>query len=201
MIARLKGILDTLAADHAIIDVNGVGYLVFCSGRTLSALGAAGDQVSLNIETHVREDHIHLYGFSTAAEKESFTLLQSVQGVGAKLALQILSAFPVEELTRAIAQGDVTGLTRAPGVGKKLAQRLTTELKDKVGAMPISAATGATAAAPVKAGAEAEALSALINLGYRRMEAETALMRAADAAGDGTTVETLITAGLKELAR
>jgi Holliday junction DNA helicase RuvA len=201
MIARLKGILDTLAADHAIIDVQGVGYLVFCSGRTLSALGAAGDAVSLNIETHVREDHIHLYGFATMAEKESFTLLQSVQGVGAKLALQILSAFPVDELTRAIATGDVTGLTRAPGVGKKLAQRLTTELKEKVGALPVSAGSGLTAPAPARAGAESEALSALLNLGYRRMEAEAALMRAADAAGEGATVETLITAGLKELAR
>lgn len=201
MIARLKGILDTLAADHAIIDVQGVGYLVFCSGRTLSALGAAGDAVSLNIETHVREDHIHLYGFATMAEKESFTLLQSVQGVGAKLALQILSAFPVDELTRAIATGDITGLTRAPGVGKKLAQRLTTELKEKVGALPVSAGSGLTAPAPARAGAESEALSALLNLGYRRMEAEAALMRAADAAGEGATVETLITAGLKELAR
>lgn len=201
MIARLKGILDTLGADHAIIDVQGVGYLVFCSGRTLSALGSAGDMVSLNIETHVREDHIHLYGFATTAEKESFTLLQSVQGVGAKLALGILSAFPVDELTRAIAQGDITGLTRAPGVGKKLAQRLTTELKEKVGALPISAVSGLTGVAPVKAGAEAEALSALINLGYRRIEAEAALMRAADAAGEGASVEVLITAGLKELAR
>ncbi len=201
MIARLKGILDTLAADHAIIDVQGVGYLVFCSGRTLSALGAAGDAVSLNIETHVREDHIHLYGFATMAEKESFTLLQSVQGVGAKLALQILSAFPVDELTRAIATGDITGLTRAPGVGKKLAQRLTTELKEKAGALPVSAGSGLTAPAPARAGAESEALSALLNLGYRRMEAEAALMRAADAAGEGATVETLITAGLKELAR
>lgn len=201
MIARLKGILDTLASDHAIIDVNGVGYLVFCSGRTLSALGAAGDSVSVHIETHVREDHIHLYGFSTTAEKESFTLLQSVQGVGAKLALQILSAFPVDDLTRAIAQGDVTGLTRAPGVGKKLAQRLTTELKDKVGALPVSAGSGPVAAAPARAGAEAEALSALLNLGYRRIEAEAALMRAASAAGEGATVEALITGGLKELAR
>jgi Holliday junction DNA helicase RuvA len=201
MIARLKGILDTLAADHVIIDVQGVGYLVFCSGRTLSALGAAGEEVSLNIETHVREDHIHLFGFASMAEKESFTLLQSVQGVGAKLALQILSAFPVDEMTRAIAQGDVTGLTRAPGVGKKLAQRLTTELREKVGALPISEGASLSGAAAVAAGAEAEALSALTNLGYRRIEAEAALARAARAAGEGASVETLITAGLKELVR
>lgn len=201
MIARLKGILDTLAADHAIIDVQGVGYLVFCSGRTLSALGKTGDTVSLNIETHVREDHIHLFGFASTAEKESFTLLQSVQGVGAKLALQILSAFPVDELSRTIAQGDVTGLTRAPGVGKKLAQRLTTELREKVGALPISAGMALAGTPPVAAGAEAEALSALINLGYRRMEAEAALARAARSTGEGATVEALITAGLKELAR
>lgn len=201
MIARLKGIIDAIAADHAVIDVNGVGYLVFCSGRTLGSLGGVGEAAALHIETHVREDHIHLYGFASTAEKESFGLLQSVQGVGAKVALQILSAFPVEELTAAIATGDVTAITRAPGVGKKLAQRITTELRDKVGALPVSATPGGAASAPARGGADAEALSALINLGYRRMEAEAALARARASAGENAPVESLITAGLKELAR
>ena len=201
MIARLKGIIDAIAADHAVIDVNGVGYLVFCSGRTLGSLGGVGEAAALHVETHVREDHIHLYGFASTAEKESFGLLQSVQGVGAKVALQILSAFPVDELTAAIATGDVTAITRAPGVGKKLAQRITTELRDKVGALPVSATPGGAAPAPAKGGADAEALSALINLGYRRMEAEAALARARASAGEGAPVESLITAGLKELAR
>lgn len=201
MIARLKGIIDAIAADHAVIDVNGVGYLVFCSGRTLGSLGGVGEAAALHIETHVREDHIHLYGFASTAEKESFGLLQSVQGVGAKVALQILSAFPVEELTAAIATGDVTAITRAPGVGKKLAQRITTELRDKVGALPVSATPGGAMSAPTRGGADAEALSALINLGYRRMEAEAALARARASAGENAPVESLITAGLKELAR
>ncbi|WP_417515680.1 Holliday junction branch migration protein RuvA [Minwuia sp.] len=201
MIARLKGIVDTVGTDHAVIDVGGVGYLVFCSARTLSGIGQAGEPVSLQIETHVREDHIHLFGFASGAEKEFFSLLQTVQGVGAKLALQILSAFPVDELRNALAASDVTTITRAPGVGKKLAQRLTTELREKVGAVSLPAGMAASALKPTAAGTFEEATSALVNLGYRRHEAEAAVARAANGAGDDATVETLITAGLKELAR
>lgn len=203
MIARLRGILDRLGADHAVIDVGGVGYLVFCSARTLAQLGAEGDEVAAEIETHVREDHIHLYGFATMAEKEMFGLLQTVQGVGAKVTLQILSALSVDDLRTAIGSGDIATITRAPGVGKRLAQRIAGELKDKVGALPALAATagGATEAPVAAGGAAADAASALVNLGYRRAEAEAAVLRAAATAGEDASVEALITAGLKELGR
>lgn len=202
MIARLRGILDRLGADHAVIDVGGVGYLVFCSARTLAQLGAEGEEVAAEIETHVREDHIHLYGFATMAEKEMFGLLQTVQGVGAKVTLQILSALSVDDLRTAIGSGDVATITRAPGVGKRLAQRIAGELKDKVGALPAPAAAGGGTEAPVAAGgAAADAASALVNLGYRRAEAEAAVLRAAATAGEDASVEALITAGLKELGR
>lgn len=201
MIASLKGTIEALAEDHVIIDVGGVGYLVFCSGRTLSGLGQTGDAVRLLIETHVREDHIHLFGFASAAEKQFFNLLQTVQGVGAKLALQILSTLAVDELRRALATSDLTTVTRAPGVGKKLAQRLTTELREKVGALPISVGGAAMDTVVPVAGAADEAVSALVNLGYRRAEADLAVGRVAREAGEEATVEHLITAGLKELAR
>lgn len=203
MIASLKGNLDRLGADHAVIDVRGVGYLVFCSSRTLAALGAEGEAVRLEVETHVREDHIHLYGFADAGEKELFGLLQTVQGVGAKVTLQILSALSAEDIRMAIASGDIATITRAPGVGKRLAQRIASELKDKIGALPARPAAAGAAAEPVPAGggAAADAASALVNLGYRRAEAEAAVLRAAATAGDDATVEALITAGLKELSR
>ncbi|PJK29350.1 Holliday junction branch migration protein RuvA [Minwuia thermotolerans] len=202
MIASLKGILDRIGADHAVIDVGGVGYLVFCSARTLAALGTEGDAVAIQVETHVREDHIHLYGFADRAEKELFGLLQTVQGVGAKVTLQILSALAADDIRMAIASGDVATITRAPGVGKRLAQRIASELKDKVGALPARPAQAGAApgAAPV-GGAAGDAASALVNLGYRRAEAEAAVLRGAAIAGEDATVEALITAGLKELAR
>ncbi|MDF1720254.1 MAG: Holliday junction branch migration protein RuvA [Minwuia sp.] len=199
MIARLKGRVDRLADEHVIIDVNGVGYLVFCSGRTLQQLGNIGDPAVLEIETHVREDHFHLYGFAELAERDMFLLLQTVQGVGAKVALAILSALSVAEIQAAIATGDVALLTRPAGVGKRLAQRLASELKEKMGGIaptagaPVIAMTG-----PVEAAADA--VSALVNLGYRKAEAEVAVRRAKASVGEGADATTLITAGLKALA-
>ncbi len=199
MIARLKGRVDRLADEHVIIDVGGVGYLVFCSGRTLQQLGNVGDPAVLEIETHVREDHFHLYGFAELAERDMFLLLQTVQGVGAKVALAILSALSVAEIQNAIATGDVALLTRPAGVGKRLAQRLASELKEKMGGI------APTAGAPVVAfsgptGAAADAVSALVNLGYRKAEAEVAVRRAKAAAGEDADASALITAGLKALA-
>lgn len=199
MIARLKGRVDRLADEHVIIDVGGVGYLVFCSGRTLQQLGNVGDPAVLEIETHVREDHFHLYGFAELAERDMFLLLQTVQGVGAKVALAILSALSVAEIQAAIATGDVALLTRPAGVGKRLAQRLASELKEKMGGIaPTSGAPVIAIAGPV--GAAADAVSALINLGYRKAEAEVAVRRAKAAVGEDADASALITAGLKALA-
>ena len=140
MIAKLAGLLDQAGSDSAVVDVGGVGYLVFCSARTLARMPAKGAPVSLLIETHVREDHIHLYGFSEPAERDWFRLLTTVQGVGAKLALALLGVLGPEDLMRAIAAADKASLARAPGVGQKLAQRIATELKDKVRAVALGPA-------------------------------------------------------------
>lgn len=201
MIARLKGRVDRLGEEHVIIDVGGVGYLVFCSGRTLQQLGQVGEAAVLEIETHVREDHIHLYGFAELAERDLFLVLQTVQGVGAKVALAILSALAVTEVQNAISSGDVTLLTRAQGVGKRLAQRITSELKEKMGGIaPVSGDGGVLAAPAGPVGAAADAVSALVNLGYRKAEAEVAVRRARAAVGEDADASALITAGLKALA-
>lgn len=229
MIAKLKGLVDSVGDDSAVIDVNGVGYLVFCSGRTLGRL-AVGEAAALAVETHVREDHIHLYGFTDATEREWFRLLTTVQGVGARVGLAILTVMTPLDLSQAIAAGDKAPLTRAAGVGPKLAGRIVSELKEKVAAMPVSsrgaavaaAATAAAAVAPAGGGAGAaeiaaapgeggaatiaatvteDATSALVNLGYRRMEAFSAVARAAREQGDGATTQSLITAALRELAQ
>jgi Holliday junction DNA helicase RuvA len=198
VIARLTGILDSAGADSAVIDVNGVGYLVFASGRTLGQLPRAGEVASLHIETHVREDHIHLYGFASLEERDWFRLLTTVQGVGAKLALALLGALAPAALAEAVLVQDKTSLTRAPGVGLKLAQRIVTELKDKVGGIALGAvAAGALEAEPK--GPLADAVSALVNLGYRRVEALGAVSAAARDLGRQATTEALIRAGLKEL--
>jgi holliday junction DNA helicase RuvA len=199
MIAKLTGLLDTRAKDHAIIDVNGVGYLVRCSARTLNALPAQGSNTTLSVETLVREDAIDLYGFATVAERDWFRLLMTVQGVGAKVALSLLSALSPDELSRAIANEDKKNLTRADGVGPKLASRLANELKDKVGAMPALPGAPASAGLGPMTGALAEAVSALVNLGYRRAEAANAVERVSKRLGPGARVEALIPAGLKEL--
>lgn len=211
MIARLKGLVDAVGTDTAVIDVNGVGYLVHASSRTLSQMGQ-GDAVALFIETHVREDHIHLYGFLRADEQDWFRLLTTVQGVGAKVALAMLSALTGDMLLQAIAAGDKAAVCRAPGVGPKLAQRILHELKDKVGALALGpvAAKGGVARAPGAAKSDAagdaaqdllrDAASALVNLGYTPSEALGAVSRAAQASEIALTLEALIRAGLAELA-
>ena len=204
MIAKLTGKLDEIGEDWAIIDVGGVGYLVFCSARTLRSLPEKGGIVSLHIETHVREDHIHLYGFESVAARSWFTLLQTVQGVGAKVALGILSLYSGDELTQIVAAQDKTALTRVSGVGQKVAGRIAAELKDKVAKMdlgPVAFNAEVSQAAPKPAQAAAgDAVSALVNLGYGRAEAFGAVAAAARSLGPEASVETLITAGLKELA-
>ena len=199
MIARLRGRIGPMEVDRVILDVGGVGYLVFCSSRTLTRLPAEGE-ATLIIETHVREDHIHLYGFLEPAERQWFTLLQSVQGVGARLALAILSTLPPGELGQAIAQGEKAILTRASGVGARLAQRLVTELKDKVGGLSLGPAVVAHGGGAAPAGAESDAVSALINLGYRPADAAGAVRRANVGLGGEAGLESLIREGLKELA-
>jgi holliday junction DNA helicase RuvA len=204
MIARLTGLVDALERDRMVVDVNGVGYLVRASGRTLGAL-TAGTSATLLIETSVREDAIELYGFATAGERDWFRLLTTVQGVGAKVALSLLSALSAADLARAIAHDDRAILTRAEGVGPKLANRLASELKEKAAAL----GTFPTATAALKAGADAprgggaveDAISALVNLGYRRPEAAAAIEKALTRLGPDARVEALIPEGLKELAR
>jgi Holliday junction DNA helicase RuvA len=201
MIAKLTGILDSVGDDWAILDVGGVGYLVFCSSRTLAQLPGTGEAVSFVIETHIREDHIHLYGFLDHAERDWFKLLTTVQGVGAKVGLGIQSVLGPKELTDAILAQDKGMITRAPGVGPKLATRLLTELKDKVGRMAsvAPAMAGAVAANDTDRAAMEDAVSALVNLGYRRGDAFGAVTGAMRSIGDDAGVEDLIRAGLKEL--
>jgi len=199
MIGKLRGVVDSIEDQRCLIDVGGVGYLVFASTRTLGALPNSPAIASLLIETQVREDAISLYGFATAAERDWFRLLTTVQGVGAKVALGMLSALSPDQLIAAIASGDRAALSRAPGVGPKLAQRLVSELRERVGAMPSGGALPVSAPAP--AGAVADALSALTNLGYRRPEAEAALARAVAEHGEAAALDVLIRAGLKGLSR
>ncbi len=198
MIAKLTGRIEALEDDRCVVDVGGVGYLVHASTRTLAAL-PAGMAASLLIETQVREDAIVLYGFSESAEREWFRLLTTVQGVGARVALNILSALSPRDLIAAIQAGDRGSLTRAAGVGAKLAVRLLTELREKAGAMP--AGHGFSPVLPPVAGVESDALSALVNLGYRRPEASAAVVRVLARLGDDASLDAVIRDGLKELAR
>jgi Holliday junction DNA helicase RuvA len=199
MIAKLSGRLDQTGVDWAVIDVGGVGYLVFCSGRTLARLPAPGGSVSLLVETHVREDHIHLYGFADAAARDWFRLLTTVQGVGARVALAVQSVLDPDELLRAVASQDKTSLTRASGVGPKLAGRIVAELKDKVGALALGSGAALAAAGEGAPIAVADAVSALVNLGYRRAEAHGAVAEAARRLGPDAGLDSLVRAGLKEL--
>ncbi|HYM31017.1 MAG TPA: Holliday junction branch migration protein RuvA [Candidatus Cybelea sp.] len=201
MIGRLSGILDSVGEDWAMLDVNGVGYVVHCSRRTLSALPRPGEPARLLIATVMREDAINLYGFSEAAEKEWFAVLQTVQGVGAKVALAILSVLGPAELVQAIAAQDRAALAKASGVGPKLATRIMTELRDKAGQIALGHAAATLGGPPPVAGSAADAVSALVNLGYRRTEAFSAIAKASRELGDGAGVEALIRSGLKELAR
>jgi len=200
LIARLRGAVEGIEDGRCVLDVGGVGYLVFASTRTLGALPAPPGVASLLIETQVREDAIALYGFATGAERDWFRLLTTVQGVGAKVALGLLSALSPDQLIAAIATQDRAALTRAPGVGPKLAVRLLSELRERARAMPGGGAV-ALPAAPVAAGHVADALSALTNLGYRRTEAEAALARAVEVAGADAALDVLIRGGLKVLAK
>ncbi|WP_366655022.1 Holliday junction branch migration protein RuvA [Fodinicurvata sp. EGI_FJ10296] len=216
MIAKLRGILDMAGTDSAVIDVGGVGYLVFCSGRTLSRLGEPGAPVTVIVETQVREDHIHLFGFAEARERDWFRLLTTVQGVGSRVALAILSVLAPDDVANAIMAQDKAALTRADGVGPKLAGRILSELKDKTGSIGVpgkaGAAAGIAAAAPMgdrsdaPAGATGDtlvedAVSALVNLGYGRSDAFAAVRTAMGDLGTGTSLARLIPRALKELAR
>ncbi len=203
MIGKLTGVLESSGEDWALVDVRGVGYLVFCSVRTLERAGRQGDGVSLLVETHVREDHIHLYGFADPAERDWFRLLSTVQGVGAKMALAVLSTLSPADLIQAIAAQDKAVLTRASGVGPKLAARIVAELKDKAGMAALGpAAVGMVGAGATLAGLEApaeDALSALVNLGYGRSEALGAVVEASRRLGTEAPLASLIKEGLKEL--
>jgi Holliday junction DNA helicase RuvA len=181
-----------------VIDVGGVGYLVFASTRTLSALGPLGGEVVLHTEMLVAEDDIRLVGFASAGERDWFRLLRSVQGVGTRLALAILSALSADELVRAIASGDHALLGRSQGVGPKLALRIVNELRDKVGGLELG---GAGAAAPAPGSAAADAVSALLNLGFRPAEASSAVSRAEAELGPDATLDALVRAALKKAAR
>ncbi|MFN4008847.1 Holliday junction branch migration protein RuvA [Pannonibacter carbonis] len=204
MIGKLKGTIDSFGEDHLILDVHGVGYQVFCPSRVLQQLPRAGEAAVLFIETIVREDMIRLYGFASEAEREWFRLLMTVQGVGAKVALAVLGVMKASDVATAIALGDKTALSRAPGVGKRVAERLVIELKDKApGYSALDADTLAvaqTVSENVAARPVAEAVSALSNLGYAPAQASAAVAKAVKSAGEGATTETLIRLGLKELA-
>jgi Holliday junction DNA helicase RuvA len=198
MIARLRGVLAEVAADHLVLDVQGVGYLVLCSGRTLTAVGEVGGDVLLFTEMQVREDAITLFGFGSASERDAFRLLTSVQGVGGRVALSILTILDSGELSRAIASGDKAMVARANGVGPKLAMRIVNELKDKMGGIAISPLGGA----PVpKGGAAQDALSALANLGFRSAEASAAVGAAVEDLGDGATLDALVRLALRKAAK
>ena len=200
MIAKLSGILESVGEEGVVVDVGGVGYLVSCSSATASRLPAPGEAVSLLIETHVREDSIQLFGFAEHTEREWFRRLLTVQGVGAKLALAILSTLRADDLLRAIASGDKAMLARADGVGPKLAMRIANELKDRVAALSLAPATAPASGVAASDDATA-AVSALVNLGYRRAEAYGAVSHAAQRLGNNAAIADLIRAGLQELGR
>jgi Holliday junction DNA helicase RuvA len=205
MIGKLKGVIDTYGEDSIILDVNGVGYLVHCSARTLQALPAPGEAATLAIETHVREDQIKLFGFITDMEREWFRLLQTVQGVGAKVALSVLGTLKPADLASAVATRDKAMIARSPGVGPKVAERIVTELKDKGPAYAsvdpaVIRLSGALeekrAPQPV-----VDAVSALVNLGYGQPQAAAAIAAAARDAGADADAKQLIRLGLRDLAK
>ena len=205
MIGKLKGLIDSYGEDFVIIDVNGVGYVVHCSGRTLQKLPRPGEAATLSIETQVREDSIKLFGFSSEGERDWFRLLQTVQGVGSKVALGILTILSAGELATAIATQDKAMVARASGVGPKLAARIVAELKDKAPAFgsvdPVVATLAgaeddATAPSSVR-----DAISALVNLGYGRPQAAAAVAASVKGLGEGAETGALIRQGLKELAK
>jgi len=200
VIAKLRGLLDGFTTETAVIDVNGVGYLVFASSRTLAALGGIGSEVVVHTEMQVSEDDIRLIGFATGEERDWFRLLRSVQGVGTKVALAILSALSADEIHRAIASGDHRMLGRANGVGPKLAPRIAHELKAKAGGVVLGAGTPGVAPPP-PGSASADAVSALANLGFKPAEAAGAVAKAEAELGPGATLDALVRTALKKAAR
>lgn len=201
MIGKLSGLAEQIEDGRCLIDVNGVGYVVQLSARSLSALPTPPVRASLLIETQVREDAITLYGFIDTAERDWFRLLTTIQGVGAKVALALLSALPPDRLASAIATADRAAITRAPGVGPKLAARLIAELRERIAAMPAGIGVAPMVVAPATPSVAGDALSALVNLGYRRGEAEQAVAAALGELGDDATLDALIRDGLRRLAR
>jgi Holliday junction DNA helicase RuvA len=195
MIARLSGTLAEISADSAVIDVSGVGYLVHLSGKTLQALGSVGGEVLILTELQVREDAWTLFGFGSPAERDAFRALTSIQGVGGRLALAILSVLSPDELARAVGQGDKGMIGRANGVGPKLAARIANELQGKLGV------TGLAGASPPRAGAAADALSALANLGFKPAEASAAVNAAQDELGADMSLDALVRLALKKAAK
>jgi holliday junction DNA helicase RuvA len=206
MIGKLRGKIDAVGESHCIIDVNGVGYEVQASARTLRNM-KIGEEVSLTIDTHVRDDAIRLFGFASEVERSWFRTLQTVQGVGAKVALGLLGTLSPQELANAIALGDWASVEQAPGIGKKLAQRIVAELKDKAPALTVAGLHLPSAGMNGKAGsvpsgdAAAEAMSALTNLGYQPAQASGAIAAAMKELGEEADTARLIRRGLKELAR
>ena len=205
MIGKLKGVIDSYGQDFVILDVGGVGYQVHCAARTLQGLPAPGEAATLAIETYVREDQIRLYGFASDAEREWFRLLQTVQGVGARVGMSVLGTLKPAELANAIATRDKAVVARSPGVGSKVAERIVSELKDKApGFADVDPTVVHLAGALDEKRAPrpvADAVSALINLGYGQTQAAAAIAAASRAAGDGADTATLIRQGLKELAK
>lgn len=204
MIGKLRGVLDSAGKDWVVIDVGGVGYEVSCPSRVMARLPALGQPLTLAIETHVREDAIKLYGFLSEAERSWFRLLQNVQGVGAKVALSVLGVLEPKDLANAIALQDKARVSRAPGVGPKVAQRIVQELRDKAPSLMVSGdiapnLNGASSSAQQNSPA-ADAISALVNLGYSAAEASGAIATVS-AKAEGARTEELIRLGLKELAR
>ncbi|MEM6858065.1 MAG: Holliday junction branch migration protein RuvA [Pseudomonadota bacterium] len=200
MIAKLNGRLDETGEDWAIVDVGGVGYLVHCSARTLTALGPVGEACTVHTDLQVSENDMRLLGFAESAERDWFRLLTQVQGVGSKVGLAILSALSTGELRDACAAGDVASVARANGVGPKLAGRIVNELKDKAGALPgATVSSGGVAAAPI-GGASADAVSALENLGFKPAVAGQAVARALEELGEGASEGDLIRVALKKAA-
>jgi Holliday junction DNA helicase RuvA len=205
MIGKLKGLIDSYGEDYVILDVQGVGYQVHCSARTLQALPHAGEAAALSIETYVREDQIKLFGFRSDLEREWFRLLQTVQGVGARVALAVLSTLTPSELANAIALRDKAAIARTPGVGPKVAERIVSELKDKAPAFasvdPVVAQLAGAVADDNAPRAVSDAISALVNLGYGQPQAAAAVAAASRSAGEGAETAMLIRLGLKELAK
>lgn len=209
MIGKLKGIVDTIGDNYLIIDVGGVGYVVYCTNQSLGSVNQ-GEAISLIIETHVREDHIHLFGFANSAERDWFRELTTIKGVGVKMAMAILSVLSPSQLNAALAAQDNAAFSQVSGVGPKLASRIVTELKDKFGKIAVDSGVGASAVEvaggtpaslqPPKDDAIADAVSALGNLGYSRTEAYQIIAKAAGGNPDAS-VEELVKAGLQELSR